>query len=135
MPPPPVVEVVAGAVVVPVLPPVVVVAPVVLVVPSPEEPPPAGVVVPLVEFDPAPVLLELEFEPPEVELAPEVVDAEPPDPVFVAVVCVNGVAALVVGTVRDGAPSVSVVPAPLPPQAASASAAITAAPPATMARG
>src|ERR1700722_9075209 len=121
MPPPPVVEVVAGAVVVP----VVVVAPVVVVVPSPEEPPPAGVVVPLFA---APVSPELEFAPPEFELAPEIVDVVSPDPVLVTIVCVNTVAALVVGTVNDGAPSVSVVPAPLPPQAASASAAITAAP-------
>jgi hypothetical protein len=130
MPPPPVVDVVAGAV----LPPPVVVPAVVVVVPSPEEPPPAGVVVPLLEFVPAPVVLEPEFEP-EVELAPEVVDVEVPDPVLVVIVWVSGVAVLVGGTVKDGAPVVSVVPAPLPPQAASASAAITAAPPARMARG
>jgi hypothetical protein len=135
---PPLVEVVAGAVVVPVLAPVVVVvpaAPLLLVVLRPDEPPPAGVVAPLsepeLEFAPLPAL---EFEPPEVELAVVFVD-EPADPLVVETVCVMGVAALVVGTVSAGAPVVSSLPTPLPPQAASATATAIAAPPAMMARG
>ncbi len=47
---------------------------------------------------------------------------------FVTVVRVAGLAALVVGTTSGGAPVVSSLPAPLPPHAASATAASTAAP-------
>lgn len=139
---PPLVEVVAGVVVAPLLvsvfaPGVVVApaAPVLLVVPRPDEPPPVGVVAPLLE--PAlkfVSLLALEFEPPEVELAPGVVDEEPLDALVVVTVCVVGAAALVVGTVSAGAPVVSLLPTPLPPQAASASATAIAAPPAMVTR-
>jgi hypothetical protein len=133
-----VVEVPAGRVLVSVLldPLVVVPAVVVLVVsvPRPDEPPPAGVVFPLLELElPPPV--EPEFEPPDVTTPPDVVELELFDAVLVdEVVCVETAAVLVGGTVKVGAPVVSVVPLPLPPQAASTSAATTAAPLATMAR-
>jgi hypothetical protein len=78
----------------------------------------------------APVLLEpvfeLELEPPpvaefelELEPAAELVVDELLVPLL-AVVCVVGLGALVVGTVSGGAPAVPVVPLPLPPHAASA---------------
>ena len=139
---PPLVEVVAGAVVVSLLvsvfaPGVVVApaAPVLLVVPRPAEPPPVGVVAPLLEpaFELAP-LLALEFEPPEVELAPAFVVEVPFAALVVVTVCVVGAAALVVGTVSAGAPVVSLLPTPLPPQAASATATAIAAPPAMVTR-
>jgi hypothetical protein len=136
------VEVPAGVVLVSLL----VLGPVVVVVPAapllpvvllrPDEPPPAGVVAllsePELEFAP---LLALEFEPPEVELAPVFADEVPFDPLVVVTVCVAGAAALVVGTVSVGAPVVSSLPTPLPPQAASATATTAAAPPAMTARG
>jgi hypothetical protein len=132
------VEVVAGAVLVSVFAPGVVVAPaapVLLVVLRPAEPPPVGVVAPLLEpaFEVAP-LLALEFEPPEVELAPASVVEVPLDALVVVTVWVVGAAALVVGTVSAGAPVVSLLPRPLPPQAASATATAIAAPPAMVTR-
>lgn len=107
--------------------------------PASEEPPVVEVFVDA-EFDvPAPVApvllevvfeLELELEDDELkfvalEVEFDVVDVwEPP----VVVVCVEGLAALVVGTVRSGAPVVSLLPEPLPPHAASAIAISKAAP-------
>lgn len=125
----------AGTVALDVFPPPVVVAPLlVVVVPSPDEPPPAGAVVPaLLKLDPL-FVDGLELDPPLVTLdEPAVVD-ELPDTVLLVDACVATVAELVVGTVRVGAPAVSVVPLPLPPHAVSASAAMTAAAPAMTAR-
>lgn len=147
--PPPVVEVDAGGVVLVVglvlLPVLVLVLlaplvsddpPVVDVSLEPEldVPPPVAAVPPLelvfelgLELPPVGVL-ELELVP-----APELLDVDlfaPP----LAVVCVVGLAALVVGTTSGGAPVVSLLPLPLPPHAASAIAASAAAAPAPRAR-
>ncbi len=94
------------------------------------EPPPVGVVVPL-ELPP---VFELELDPVfELELVfddEELVEL-PVEPVLL---CDVGVAKLVVGTVSSGAPLASLLPSPLPPQAASASPASRAAPPARTGR-
>ena len=120
----------AGAVVVLLLvlvspPPPVVDAPLLGVVPvlRPLAPPP------LVAPPPPEValllLFELEFDAPEVALLLVVPEFELP---VLLALCVDGAAALVVGTVRGGAPVVSLLPAPLPPQAARAIAESTATP-------
>jgi hypothetical protein len=130
-----VVEVPAGTV--PVSVPLSVVVPAevvsVLPVPRPDEPPPAGVVAPLPESE-LPVVLEPTVEPLAVLLLPESVELVPFDPVLELLVFVDAAAVLDGGTVSVGAPLVSVVPLPLPPQAASTAAARIAAPPAAMAR-
>jgi hypothetical protein len=120
MPVPPVVEVDGG--VVAVLVTVEVPAPVSVLDPlRPVWPPPLGVVVPPTELESG---LESELE---LESVPEpVVDTVEVD--FVPVDLATGGAAMpVVGTVSGGAPLVSLEPAPLPPQAATATAARTAA--------
>lgn len=127
-------EVLAGVVVVlvSVLAPVTGAPPLLVVSLSPLEPPPVGVVVAPFEPALAPVLeLELEFD---VELVPLFVDEELFELFELDVAWVSAVAALVVGTISGGAPLVSLLPAPLPPQAASAIAAATAAPAAMMVR-
>lgn len=71
------------------------------------------------------LLFELEFDAPEVALLLVVPEFELP---VLLALCVDGAAALVVGTVRGGAPVVSLLPVPLPPQAARAIAESTATP-------
>ena len=96
-----------------------------LLVPKPVEPPPLVTEVPL-EPELEPVFeLELTFAP-EVALEPPLAEEEFELPVA-AVAWVDGDAVLVVGTVSIGAPAVSLLPWPLPPQAATTSAASTAA--------
>jgi hypothetical protein len=78
-----------------------------------------------------PPLLELESELLELELAPSELELEPSElevvvVLLVGVVANDGVACPVVGTVNGGAPLASFEPDPLP-QAATASAAATAA--------
>jgi hypothetical protein len=124
MPAPPVVEVDAGVVSVSVS--AEVPAPVSVPPPRPVWPPPVGVVVPAPAPESAP-------EPAPVSALPEPVDVDVVELLVAVVVATGGVATPVVGTVSNGAPLVS-FEEPLPPHAAIASVAATAAESATKER-
>jgi hypothetical protein len=124
---PPVVEVDGGVVAVFVLADV---SESVLVSPArPVWPPPVGVVVSPLESEES----EPEFEL-ELESEPELVDVDVVDELVPVDLASGGEATPVVGTVRGGAPLVSLEPAPLPPQAATTTATASAAQAETSAR-
>ena len=91
-------------------------------------PPPAAPVLLEVVFELELLLLDDDAFESELEFELLVEDDDLPEPVLVLVVCVVGLAALVVGTVRSGAPVVSLLPEPLPPHAVITIAISTATP-------